>query len=161
MSSKQISEENIPLKKLESDFSQIPRLTSESSLIEEKEKLKEQVKQQYKSLIKTIDRIGEIRLKPDSSYYVEETKENIENKKSIVDLDDLTHFDIDKIYCNCCGFTSVEQNIKKTTFYIITFISNILLMIEMTICMFLLLSNNKDNSINNSSSSYVDNLNVD
>ena len=123
-------------------------LTSESSLIEEKEKLKEQVKQQYKSLIKTIDHIGEM-------------KENIENKKSIVDLDDLTHFDIDKIYCNCCGFTSVEQNIKKTTFYIITFISNILLMIEMTICMFLLLSNKKDNSINNSSSSYIDNLNVD
>ena len=124
-------------------------LTSESSLIEEKEKLKEQVKQQYKSLIKTIDSIGENKT------------EEIENKKSIVELDDLTHFDIDKIYCNCCGFTSVEQNIKKTTFYIITFISNILLMIEMTICMFLLLSNNKDNSINNSSSSYVDNLNVD
>ena len=151
MSSKQISEEEIPLKKLELDFSQIPHLTSESSLIDEKEKLKEQVKQQYKSLIKTIDNIGNIG----------ENKENIENKKSIVDLDDLTHFDIDKIYCNCCGFTSVEQNIKKTTFYIITFISNILLMIEMTICMFLLLSNKKDNSINNSSSSYVDNLNVD
>lgn len=124
-------------------------LTSESSLIEEKEKLKEQVKQQYKSLIKTIDNIGENK--------IEET----ENKKSIVELDDLTHFDIDKIYCNCCGFTSVEQNIKKTTFYIITFISNILLMIEMTICMFLLLSNKKDNSINNSSSSYIDNLNID
>lgn len=124
------------------------QLISESSLIEEKENLKEQVKQQYKSLIKTIDHIGEM-------------KENIENKKSIVDLDDLTHFDIDKIYCNCCGFTSVEQNIKKTTFYIITFISNILLMIEMSICMFLLLSNKKDNSINNSSSSYIDNLNVD
>ena len=135
-------------------------LTSESSLIEEKEKLKEQVKQQYKSLIKTIDNIGEIRLKPDSSYCVGENKE-MENKKSIVDLDDLTHFDIEKIYCNCCGFTSVEQNIKKTTFYIITFISNILLMIEMTICMFLLLSNKKDNSINNSSNSYIDNLNVD
>lgn len=148
MSSKQISEENIPLKKLESDFSQIPRLTSESSLIEEKEKLKEQVKQQYKAIIKTIDNIGEM-------------KENIENKKSIVELDDLTHFDIDKIYCNCCGFTSVEQNIKKTTFYIITFISNIFLMIEMTICMILLLSNNKNNSVNNSSNSYIDNLNVD
>ena len=125
-------------------------LTSESSLIEEKEKLKEQVKQQYKAIIKTIDNIGIIG-----------ENENTENKKSIVDLDDLTHFDIDKIYCNCCGFTSVEQNIKKTTFYIITFISNILLMIEMTICMFLLLSNNKDNSINNSSSSYIDNLSVD
>ncbi len=148
MSSKQISEESIPLKKLESDFSQIPRLTSESSLIEEKEKLKEQVKQQYKAIIKTIDNIGEM-------------KENIENKKSIVELDDLTHFDIDKIYCNCCGFTSVEQNIKRTTFYIITFISNIFLMIEMTICMILLLSNNKNNSVNNSSNSYVDNLNVD
>ena len=43
-------------------------LISESSLIEEKEKLKEQVKQQYKSIIKTIDRIGE--------------NENTENKKS-------------------------------------------------------------------------------
>lgn len=142
------NEESVPL---QSD--------TEKKLIEDKEILKNQIKQQYKALIKTIDNIGEIRLKPDSSYYVGEKETN--NKKSIVDLDDLTHFDIEKIYCNCCGFTSVEQNIKKTTFYIITFISNIFLMIEMTICMILLLSENKNNSTNNSSSSYIDNLNVD
>lgn len=129
------NEENVPL---QSDI--------EKKLIEDKEILKNQIKQQYKALIKTIDSIGE---------------KDIENKKSTVELDDLTHFDIEKIYCNCCGFTSVEQNIKKTTFYIVTFISNIFLMIEMTICMILLLSENKNNSTDNSSSSYIDNLNVD
>lgn len=116
---------------------------------EEKTKLKNQIKEQYKNMIKLIDSIGNI--------------DKINDQTATVDLDELTHFDINKIYCNCCGFTSVEQNIRKTTFYILTFAFNIIIMFELTL---LLILNTKNRSNNNGyetldSSSFSDVLSVD
>ena len=116
---------------------------------EEKTKLKNQIKEQYKNMIKLIDSIGNI--------------DKINDQTATVDLDELTHFDINKIYCNCCGFTSVEQNIRKTTFYILTFTFNIVMMFELTLLLILTAKNRyKNNGYEISdSSSFSDVLNVD
>ena len=116
---------------------------------EEKTKLKNQIKEQYKNMIKLIDSIGNI--------------DKINDQTATVDLDELTHFDINKIYCNCCGFTSVEQNIRKTTFYILTFTFNIVMMFELTLLLILTAKNRyKNNGYEISdSSSFSDVLSVD
>ena len=116
---------------------------------EEKTKLKNQIKEQYKNMIKLIDSIGNI--------------DKINDQTATVDLDELTHFDINKIYCNCCGFTSVEQNIRKTTFYILTFAFNIVMMFELTLLLILTAKNRyKNNGYEISdSSSFSDVLSVD
>ena len=110
-------EESIPL--TEETQKELTEETKKEITIEDKNRIKNQIKEQYKNMIKLIDSIG--------------NNEEINDKAAIVELDDLTHFDINKIYCNCCGFTSVEQNIKKTTFYILTFTFNIVILVELTI----------------------------
>ena len=112
---------------------------------EEKTKLKNQIKEQYKNMIKLIDSIGNIN--------------KINDQTATVDLDELTHFDINKIYCNCCGFTSVEQNIRKTTFYILTFTFNIVMMFELTLLLILTAKNRyKNNGYEISDSNYYSDL---
>lgn len=114
---------------------------------EEKTKLKNQIKEQYKNMIKLIDSIGNI--------------DKINDQTTTVDLDELTHFDINKIYCNCCGFTSVEQNIRKTTFYILTFAFNIVMMFELTLLLILTAKNRYKNNGYEISDSNSDLLSVD
>lgn len=114
---------------------------------EEKTKLKNQIKEQYKNMIKLIDSIGNI--------------DKINDQTATVDLDELTHFDINKIYCNCCGFTSVEQNIRKTTFYILTFAFNIVMMFELTLLLILTAKNRYKNNGYEISDSNSDLLSVD
>lgn len=114
---------------------------------EEKTKLKNQIKEQYKNMIKLIDSIGNI--------------DKINDQIATVDLDELTHFDINKIYCNCCGFTSVEQNIRKTTFYILTFAFNIVMMFELTLLLILTAKNRYKNNGYEISDSNSDLLSVD
>ena len=121
-------EESIPL--TEETQKELTEKTKKEITIEDKNRIKNQIKEQYKNMIKLIDSIG--------------NNEEINDKAAIVELDDLTHFDINKIYCNCCGFTSVEQNIKKTTFYVLTFTFNIVILVELTI---LLIFNFKNHSI--------------
>ena len=120
-------EESIPL--TEETQKELTEETKKEITIEDKNRIKNQIKEQYKNMIKLIDSIG--------------NDEEIKDKTAIVELDDLTHFDINKIYCNCCGFTSVEQNIKKTTFYVLTFTFNIVILVELTI---LLIFNFKNHS---------------
>lgn len=89
-----------------------------------KQELKNRLKTQYREMIKTIDEIYD----------------NKEPKEYVIDLEDgIRHFDIDKIYCNCCGFSTLEQNIKKTTFYIFIFIFNIVLVVQMSLLLTLYL----------------------
>ncbi len=121
-----MTEESIPL----------TEETKKEITIEDKNRIKNQIKEQYKNMIKLIDSIG--------------NNEEINDKAAIVELDDLTHFDINKIYCNCCGFTSVEQNIKKTTFYVLTFTFNIVILVELTILLIFNFKNNSTNSNYNS-----------
>lgn len=100
-----------------------------------KQELKNRLKTQYREMIKTIDEIYD----------------NKEPKEYVIDLEDgIRHFDIDKIYCNCCGFSTLEQNIKKTTFYIFIFIFNIVLVVQMSLLLTLYL---KDRSVNDEYSS--------
>ena len=99
-------------------------------------------------MIKLIDSIG--------------NNEEMKDKTAIVELDDLTHFDINKIYCNCCGFTSVEQNIKKTTFYVLTFTFNIVILVELTILLIFNFKNHStDSNYNSTYSSSNDIYKVD
>lgn len=121
-----MTEESIPL----------TEETKKEITIEDKNRIKNQIKEQYKNMIKLIDSIG--------------NDEEIKDKTAIVELDDLTHFDINKIYCNCCGFTSVEQNIKKTTFYVLTFTFNIVILVELTILLIFNFKNHSTESIYNS-----------
>ena len=121
-----MTEESIPL----------TEETKKEITIEDKNRIKNQIKEQYKNMIKLIDSIG--------------NNEEINDKAAIVELDDLTHFDINKIYCNCCGFTSVEQNIKKTTFYVLTFTFNIVILVELTILLIFNFKNYSNGSNYNS-----------
>lgn len=126
-------EENIPL----------TEETTKEITIEDKNRIKNQLKEQYKNMIKLIDNIG--------------NNEDMKDKTAIVELDDLTHFDINKIYCNCCGFSSVEQNIRKTTFYVLTFTFNIVIMVELTILLIFNFKNHPNNSLYNSTESSYNN----
>ena len=122
--------------------------TKREITIEDKNRSKNQIKEQYKNMIKLIDSIG--------------NNEEIKDKTAIVELDDLTHFDINKIYCNCCGFTSVEQNIKKTTFYVLTFTFNIVILVELTILLIFNFKNHStDSNYNSTYSSSNDIYKVD
>ena len=127
-------EESIPL--TEETQKELTEETKKEITIEDKNRIKNQIKEQYKNMIKLIDSIG--------------NNEEMKDKTAIVELDDLTHFDINKIYCNCCGFTSVEQNIKKTTFYVLTFTFNIVILVELTILLIFNFKNNSTNSNYNS-----------
>ena len=127
-------EESIPL--TEETQKELTEETKKEITIEDKNRIKNQIKEQYKNMIKLIDSIG--------------NNEEINDKTAIVELDDLTHFDINKIYCNCCGFTSVEQNIKKTTFYVLTFTFNIVILVELTILLIFNFKNHSTNSNYNS-----------
>ena len=122
--------------------------TKREITIEDKNRIKNQIKEQYKNMIKLIDSIG--------------NNEEMKDKTAIVELDDLTHFDINKIYCNCCGFTSVEQNIKKTTFYVLTFTFNIVILVELTILLIFNFKNHStDSNYNSTYSSSNDIYKVD
>lgn len=108
-----------------------------------KQELKNRLKTQYREMIKTIDEIYD----------------NKEPKEYVIDLEDgIRHFDIDKIYCNCCGFSTLEQNIKKTTFYIFIFIFNIVLVVQMSLLLTLYL---KDRHFDDKYSSSSFNPHVD
>lgn len=105
---------------------------------QKKAELKSKLKNQYREMIKTIDQIYDT-----------------EPHEMIVDIDDgIKHFDIDKIYCNCCGFSTLEQNVKKTTFFIFVFIINVVLLIQMSLLLtFYVQDRNKETETNSTSSS--------
>lgn len=110
---------------------------------QKKTELKAKLKNQYRDMIKTIDQIYDT-----------------EPHEMVVDIDDgIKHFDIDKIYCNCCGFSTLEQNVKKTTFFIFVFIINVVLLVQMSLLLTFYIQDRKiTDEVNTTSSSLYPNV---